>query len=293
MAVKDFKTLEEQMKILKSRGLTIEDETIARRFLQRNNYYRVSGYSLTLRDHDQFYKGTTFQNIIDIYCFDASLRHILLEYIEKIEVAVKSVYSYEFAKKYSPLGYLDSRNFTDSEEHSRIIKKAEGQKEKRLSHEAFLKHFEKNCNGEIPFWAYVDLFTIADISLIYKISHHEIRDSTAGVLGILPSSRALILEKYMHGITIIRNLCAHGSRLYNRLFITKPNLNNAEKNLLLLNEDGSMDNQHLFGYILVMKRLLSIDDFASMKKQICQLNEDIPFVAMKYYGFPKNWKDVI
>jgi len=89
-----FRSIEEQIEILKSRGLVIEDESAAKDFLIRNNYYRVSGYSLTLRSHDVFNKNAAFQNIIDIYSFDHELRHILLKYIETIEVTVKSVYAY-------------------------------------------------------------------------------------------------------------------------------------------------------------------------------------------------------
>ena len=44
MADKDFKTIDEQIEILRSRGLTIEDEAEAKDFLLRNNYYRVSGF---------------------------------------------------------------------------------------------------------------------------------------------------------------------------------------------------------------------------------------------------------
>lgn len=61
MADKDFKTIDEQIEILRSRGLTIEDEAEAKDFLLRNNYYRVSGYSLTLRKNDVFAKSATFQ----------------------------------------------------------------------------------------------------------------------------------------------------------------------------------------------------------------------------------------
>lgn len=78
MSDKNFKTIQEQLDILRSRGLTIDDETIAKDFLLRNNYYRVSGYSLTLRKDDAFFESATFQNIIDIYNFDHELRHILL-----------------------------------------------------------------------------------------------------------------------------------------------------------------------------------------------------------------------
>ena len=86
MADKDFKTIEEQIEILRSRGLSIEDEAEAKDFLLRNNYYRVSGYSLTLRKNDVFAKSATFQNIEDIYNFDHEFRHIILHHIETIEV---------------------------------------------------------------------------------------------------------------------------------------------------------------------------------------------------------------
>ena len=82
MADKDFKTVEQQLEILRTRGLSITDDTKAKDFLLHNNYYRVSGYSLTLRKNDVFSKSATFQNIIDIYQFDHELRHIILEYME-------------------------------------------------------------------------------------------------------------------------------------------------------------------------------------------------------------------
>ena len=47
MPDKEFKTLDEQIAILRSRGLTIPDEQAAKKFLLYNNYYRVSGYGFT------------------------------------------------------------------------------------------------------------------------------------------------------------------------------------------------------------------------------------------------------
>lgn len=73
MADKDFKTIEEQLEILRSRGLTISDESQAKDFLLRNNYYRISGYSLTLRKNNVFSQSAAFQNIVDIY----HVRHLI------------------------------------------------------------------------------------------------------------------------------------------------------------------------------------------------------------------------
>ena len=67
MAEKDFKSTAEQRALLVSRGLTIEDDSAAEEFLLHNNYYRISGYSLTLRKNDKFYPSATMQNIMDIF----------------------------------------------------------------------------------------------------------------------------------------------------------------------------------------------------------------------------------
>lgn len=290
MADKSFKTIDEQIEILRSRGLTIDDEGNAKQFLLRNNYYRISGYSLTLRKNDVFSKSATFQNIVDIYNFDHELRHIILQYIEIIEVQMKSVYAHEFTRVHGPTAHLDDIYFTDKSKHKEIIDKANQQKNQRLSHEAYLKHFVNDLHQDIPLWAYVDLFTISDISFLYSISEPDIKDSVAREFNLNMKKGTQILGSYMHSMTIIRNLCAHGSRIYNRLFEQKPSLNKSEKALLRKNKDSSIDNAHFYGFLLIMKRLLPYDKFSEMKDAIISLTKKYPFVRMDYYGFRSDWK---
>lgn len=94
----------------------------------------------------------------------------------------------------------------------------------------------------------------------------------------------------MHSMTIIRNLCAHGSRLYNRLFEQKPSLNKAEKALLMKNSRGELDNAHLYGFLLIMRRILSESEFNGLKESIITLTKKYPFVRMDYYGFRSDWQ---
>ena len=293
MSEKVFKTIDEQIEILKKRGLFISDnDPEIREFLYRNNYYRISGYSLTLRDHDSFYENAQFQNIMDIYHFDHELRHLLLQYIEKIEVAVKSVYAYEFAKLYSGTGYLSSQNFTDTAQYLEIIEKGNRQKEKSLAHEAFLQHYVNDRQEDLPIWIFVDLLTISDISLLYKISQPELKKILAEAFQLKTNSGTEILSEYLHGLTILRNFCAHGSRLYNRLFVRKPSLNSKEKKLLIV-ENAKVDNAHLYGFILVMRRILTAEEFLSLKLSLIRLTEKYPFVSLRYYGFRDDWKDIL
>ena len=292
MSTKEFKNIREQIEILQSRGLSISDPAFAEVFLYKNNYYRISGYSLTLRNHDVFSKTAEFQNIVDIYEFDHELRHVLLKYIEVIEVTIKSIYAYEFSKKFGPTEYLNNRHFTNSDKHDEIIKKAEQQKDSRLAHEAYLKHFVEDLKEPIPLWAYVDLLTISNISFLYSISDSELKTNVATAIGFEKRGDEL-LGRFMHSMTIIRNLCAHGSRLYNRLFEQKPWLSKKEKQLLIVREDGIKDNAHLYGFILIMKRLLEPGVFISMKAEIVCLCQKYPFVDMQHYGFRNDWKSIL
>lgn len=290
MKNKNFKTIDEQMKILRERGLIITDEGKCKEFLLHNNYYRISGYSLTLRKNDKFYENATFQNIIDIYEFDRNLRNLLLKFLEIIEVKFKSIYVYELCKKYDSTSYLDSTFFIDEKIHVDIITKIEKQKKVSLDQEVYLRHFVSNLRQEVPFWASVDLFTIRDISILYKISNEAIKKSVAINYGLNMKKNDEILGKFMHSMTIIRNICAHGGRLYNRIFHQKPSLNKKETSLLRLLDDGTHDNSRLFSYILVMKRLLSEEDFQLLKDGIININRQYPFVSMDHYGFNENWE---
>lgn len=99
----------------------------------------------------------------------------------------------------------------------------------RLTHEAYLKHFINDLHQEIPLWAYVDLMTISDISFLYAISKQPVKKMIARHFDLTINRGSEILGQYMHSMTIIRNLCAHGSRIYNRLFEQKPSLNKKEQ----------------------------------------------------------------
>lgn len=61
--IKPPTTFEEQIEILKIRGLIIEDEDFAFRILRKINYYRLSSYSLSLKHNDEFFSGVTFSQI--------------------------------------------------------------------------------------------------------------------------------------------------------------------------------------------------------------------------------------
>lgn len=105
--VKEFKTIEEQISILRNRGLIIDDEERAKNTLSNLNYYRLSAYSLTLRKNNNFNSNVHFSDIIQIYNFDMELRAILMYLLESIEVSMRTYIGYYHGKAYGALGYYN------------------------------------------------------------------------------------------------------------------------------------------------------------------------------------------
>ena len=60
---KPFKNYDEQIALLRERGLIITDEAYARDVLKRMNYYRLSAYSLTLRENDRIFNADSLQDM--------------------------------------------------------------------------------------------------------------------------------------------------------------------------------------------------------------------------------------
>lgn len=165
---------------------------------------------------------------------------------------------------------MNISNFTNEEIYKKIINKSNDLKNKLINDEKYLQHF---INRDMPLWAYVDLFTIADISILYSISLKEVQKNIANNFKLYANKDPQILKKFMHSMTIIRNLCAHGCRIYDRVFHQKPSLNKKEKSLLIQNNNGELDNTHFYGFLMIMKKLLSELDFQSMKSNIIELTK--------------------
>lgn len=95
--VKAYKTYDEQVDVLASRGMSIGDRDAAIKQLQHINYYRLSGYWYSFRRQgttdreDSFYAGTAFADVISLYAFDASLRSATFSALTPIELALRAL----------------------------------------------------------------------------------------------------------------------------------------------------------------------------------------------------------
>lgn len=104
-------TYTQQAAQLIERGLH-GDPLVLKQTLQKVNYYRLSGYWFPFRDYpyETFKTGTNFETIWRRYTFDRHLRLLVLDGIERIEVAIRSEITYELAHRYGPFGYKEHDN---------------------------------------------------------------------------------------------------------------------------------------------------------------------------------------
>lgn len=114
MLVKPFKEYCDQVKLLQTRGMVIDDTIYAERKLSQVGYCRLSGFWHTARRpnnidnslSDYFLSGTNFIEVYNLYIFDKRLRLLLLDVIERLEVHIRSVIAHEMGR-FDPLAYLE------------------------------------------------------------------------------------------------------------------------------------------------------------------------------------------
>jgi len=291
--IKPFKTIDEQIDILLDRGLAIDDREKARRFLSDNNYYRISGYSLTLRKDNTFYTGTSIDNIIDIYRFDAKLRTLIFALLEEIEITVRTHIGYHYGKDHGPLGYLNKNNFFPKRRHEGFLAACK----KAIEHngaEAFVKHHIDEYGGKLPIWVLVETFSFGTLSKLFSALPFQVQKQIRKHhYPNVPKSE--FIASWLHSLTVLRNVCAHRGRLYNRkLAIPIPFMK--EDRIVLDNQDYPVVEaaQSLFGYLLCMRRLITDKhSWKSLIDGIQLISMEHPFVLLTHYGFPDNWKAIL
>lgn len=226
---KPFKTYEEQINILKERGLIFDNESDAYKFLEINNYYTViNGYKepFTLSESDKFLPNTKFEYIKALYCFDLKLRHSVLSILLDVEATLKSIISYEFARLHGESGYLDIANYEQYSDFDKMSKTQEFIENLQMQIENWehstsisytnIKHYAQK-HGCIPVWVLCSHLNMSSISKFYsklqKSTQQAICDHLVSVYN--HPFNTTFLYHALRLLSDIRNLCAHNQRLYN------------------------------------------------------------------------------
>ena len=281
--LKPAKTFQEQIDILKDRGLLIDDEPNASDILQNISYYRLSAYFLPFQSaHNIFKEKTNFLDIVRLYEFDRHLRDMLWDAIESIEVSVRTQITYHFAHTYGPFGYAQSINFHPSFKHAEWL--SDLQENVNNSHETFVKSFREKYSEEehLPLWMATEVMSFGKLSKFFLGLHKKDKQAISDIKYKLNQS---VLTSWLHTLVYVRNLCAHYSRIWNRTLSIKPIIPRKEK------EWEGINNQKIFCILLILKSLMSMaEEWQEWKEKFIQLIDSAPFVNLYSMGFPVDWR---
>ena len=289
---KKFLTIDEQIELLKARGLNVTDICEARKALENLNYYRLSGYSLTLRKDDKFYENIDFQDLMQIYNFDNELKTMLFNVLTEIEINLKTHIAYILGQQTGSMGYMLPTNYANQSHYRQFVTGFE-KALKDNKHEAFVKHHNEEYNGEYPIWVAVEVLSFGNTSKLFSALNYSIKETIGEEYynGISPK----YLETWFHSMAVLRNICAHGVRLFNRGLPTAVAFTRKELDeLKAYGYNPNSIGKRLFFAIIIIHRILYDKTLRDeLIKQIKMLMQKYPFVKIEHYGFKDNWEEIL
>lgn len=306
--------IDQQIEILRERGMTL-DESLARQWLANVSYYRLSGYwysyrvlpadadPKTPRRLDIFETKTSFSDIARLYEFDRKLRTLIHDGMERIEVGLRARISDRLALT-DALSYLDPALFRPEFDHSTWLDTALARVERAKKRDSAIKHYASNY-GEYPIWVLVEALDFSDISQLFDGMVLADQRAISESLGLVVDSDRLTakqkgsyyrqdpLARWCEQFTVLRNICAHHGRLWNRSLT--PASTNALRTITDLSSLPRGQSDRIFGAILLMSFLLrQISPGTSWPNKVRHLieSEYLPLESRSIteMGIPQEWQ---
>lgn len=281
-----------QIAQLQQRGLLINDLPLAGHFLSNVSYYRLAGYWWPLQDdkvNHTFRAAATFEQVIDLYNFDRELRAIVFDAIERIEIAVRTMLIYEISHEHDPWWFENSGLFSNQQlftDHLAII-----DKELANSREVFIREHYAKYNTDMrrpPAWKTLELLSLGHISKIYGNLNSSVKSSDR-IARKLNLPNQIYFRTWLQAITQIRNLCAHHSRLWNRMLPATYRLMHRPIGPWIGTPPLSQHKPYLT--LCCLKYLLiAVSPGNTFTVKISALLQKYPTVQPAAIGMPANWE---
>ena len=285
-SLKPALTLSEQVALLVSRGMIVENPEEAERVLGEKNYYRFSGYAfLYQKGNNQYHRGTSFEEIVTLMNFDRDLRSILMDALELIEVYARTKISHIFSLAHNRDGsaYYDSSLFLNQDFHQEFLADLETQIQKNAQ-QPFVAHHINRFGGKMPLWCAVEILPFSRLSKLY--SNMLLKDKE--LIAANMNTDASHLTNWLHCFSVLRNACAHYSRLFQNICSPSVSLDPP-----FFRKHRDVMGDSLFACVLAMLRILPREAWkADLRDSLFCLAEKYPSVNLAGIGFPDDWKDI-
>ena len=305
--VKEFKTISQQIDILKKKGLIIDDINKAEDILLKENYFFLNGYRHLFMNSPTdrtFVSGATFDELYSLFLFDRYSRNIMFKNLLIIENRLKSVISYQLSKKYGyrEKDYLNYKNFDLDPEKKRrvkdVIDKMRRQIRINASRHNATMHYLKNY-GYIPLWILVKVLSFGMVCELFSILKNEDKLDVSSVFGITVE----YLENFLPILSNYRNLCAHEDIVFdNKTEREIPDTEYHKKlNIFKMDDEYIYGKNDIFAVIIIFKYFLEDSEFRLMMKEfeyeIEKMDGRIDSIPIEkildMMGIPKNYMEIV
>jgi len=290
---KPAESIAEQINRLIRRGMAVPDHDRAAHYLYHLNYYRLRGYWIPFEDKSaggndhKFSDGTTFEQALNRYIFDRELRLLVMDAIERIEVSVRTQWAYHLSHAHGSHAHLNGSLFSKRDYHACLRSLVH---EVGRSREDFITHFKETYDEDLPpIWAVVEVMSLGQLSRWYEnVKSQDLRQRIATVYEMDEK----VLVSLLHHLTLIRNFCAHHSRLWNRRFTITPKLprRNPAKLAAFFNPVAP---RQIYNAVVMIAYLMNIiSPGHHWKHRLLALLSRHDHIPTEPMGFPDGWENM-
>lgn len=291
-------TLEEQVAQLQARGLQIQHPRIAEKYLINISYYRLGEYWYVMQSDKEnhiFKPNSKFSDVIALYNFDAELRLLLFDVIEKIEISLRTKMIYYLSHEIDPWWFQNFELFDNCKELVKTLSSLEGEIE-RTKDEAIKNHKKKHKDdGRFPpAWKSLEQTSFGSLSKLYGNLKNTVKakDKIAEDFGAVNHT---FLPSWLQSIAQIRNFCAHHSRLWNRNLPSTVKLLPKPPNPWIVDQENipkQKDFNKLYVHMCLMKYMLNtIIPKNEFTHKLKNLFDKYPNVDPNALGMKPDWQN--
>ena len=290
---KEFKTTEELIDILSSKGVSIKDKDNVKYLIEKYSYYSiVNSYKWIFKIEENYKDNASFEEMFSMYKFDKNLKIIMLKYILEIEAVIKTKIANLFAEKYGLKNYLTINSFDLKDDNSnleyieKLIDEIKNEITKGNGKHDAITHYT-NKYGFVPPWVTTKILSLGTISKFYGLMKQQDRQKISKQFHINDK----LLKNILGNLTSVRNIAAHDDRLYTYRSTFYIRLEKAKK------IPDKVLHTNMYIIIKSLELLLAKDQIIEMKKLITKeldtLNDNLTSITinevLKVMGFDKNY----
>lgn len=306
---KPFLSYNQQIQLLKSKHLSIEDEAAAERALHCYGYFSlVTGYKDLLKNPTtkNYQDGTTFQDLLAVYQFDEELRELTLRHLLHIERHIRSALSYAFCNIYgdSQSAYISIQNYDISTakknaEVTKLVNRYLLPLLNRPSNYPYIEH-HKSKHNNVPLWVLINALTFGTVSKMYEYSNAQVQSAVGREFDFIREPQ---LRQILEVLTDFRNVCAHNERLFTHRCAKHdiPDLRLHQKlSIPKRGQEYIYGKRDYFSVVMAFRYLLLHAEFLTYKRNLANLIDRLCKKTQKItepnlrdmMGLPENWKKI-